>query len=77
MRCTKQRHTAIQRSTRDVVELAPPSEVLPTQQVLENEADKEPRGIVDARRRRYGRDTVQNEGGVYIPNPGGRVPTLP
>lgn len=55
---------AIESRASNVIILAPPREVLLSNQILEDESRSEPRGEIDTRRRGYLGDTVQEDGNV-------------
>jgi len=55
---------AIEARASNVIILAPPSEILLSNQILEDESCSEPRGEVDTRCRGYLGDAVQEDGNV-------------
>lgn len=69
--------TNIHSRTRDIVELAPPWEVLPLDPVLEDEANCNPRRVVDTRRRRDICDSVERDRRADVRVPAIRVFSLP
>ena len=60
--CKPETHTDIHSSTRDVIEFRPPLEIAPAYPILEYEADKDPRRVVDASRRRSELHRVEDDG---------------
>ncbi len=69
--------SAVQCGAEHVVELAPPRKIALADEVLEYEADREPRRIVDSRRRRDRRHAVEDDRGAHVARPRVRVPPLP
>ena len=75
--CKPETHTDIHSSTRDVIEFRPPLEIAPAYPILEYEADKDPRRVVDARRGRDVRDRIQDDRRAQVLVPVVRALLLP
>jgi len=82
LQCEKDKYQTNHRPTikcgaRDIVKLRPPSEVAFTYEVLEDEADSKPGGVVDASCWRNRTNTIQYHRRAHISNPTLRIPPLP
>lgn len=65
----RQNGATIQRGTKHVIELAPPGEVPLANDILEEEPNREPRGVVDASGRWDVGHPIQNDGGANPADP--------
>ena len=59
---SKKKRTTIQRGTKHVIELAPPREVPLSNDILEEETDREPRRVIDASGRWNVGHSIQDDG---------------
>ena len=67
----------IQRRTQHIIKLTPPSKILFPNQILEDEPNKEPRTIIDARSRRDSRQTSNHNRRADVASPWIGVTPLP